>query len=114
MQSRIVSSSRDIQFIAQDIAQNGKGAPKIERIKFDNLPFNRKSIWPNFSKSKMESAFINFSKALKDNTSVTTLVLQNDEILKLDSDSKFIIISPSYEISTKEIILQNGTKINIE
>ena len=40
--------------------------------------------------------------------------LQNDEILKLDSDSKFIIISPSYEISTKEIILQNGTKINIE
>ena len=42
------------------------------------------------------------------------IVLQNDEILKLDSDSKFIIISPSYEISTKEIILQNGTKINIE
>ncbi len=29
------------------------------------------------------------------------IVLQNDEILKLDSDSKFIIISPSYEISTK-------------
>ena len=42
------------------------------------------------------------------------IVLHNDEILKLDSDSKFIIISPSYEISTKEIILQNGTKINIE
>ena len=38
------------------------------------------------------------------------IVLQNDEILKLDSDSKFIIISPSYEISTKEIIANNNPK----
>tara|TARA_B100000963_G_scaffold361659_1_gene398505 strand:+ start:2257 stop:2661 length:405 start_codon:yes stop_codon:yes gene_type:complete len=42
------------------------------------------------------------------------IILQNDEKLKLDSNLEFITISPSYEISTKEIILQNGTKIIIE
>ena len=73
---RIVTSSRDLQALAQTIAQNGKGAPEIVRIK----NANRKSILPSFSKSTMEPAFINFSKALKDNTSITALVLENDKI----------------------------------
>ena len=73
---RILTSSRDLQTLAQTIAQNGKGAPEIVRIK----NANRKSILPNFSKSTMEPAFINFSKALKDNTSITALFLENDKI----------------------------------
>ena len=72
---RIVTSSRDVQ----TLAQNRKGAPERVRIKnVDLIP--RKSILPNFSKSTKEPAFINFSKALKDNTSIETLVLKDNKI----------------------------------